>query len=256
MMDDNHIYTLSHNIKRLEQFQDNINLDYTITPSTDHKVRESEKEKTVYHKMISSLDDILQILKDEERKPADIIYLVHKEDDLTRMLYELLELGYKPRIQYEIGRITHLIMEFNEQVFILRTQQLITSVIQYPVVVDCEIIYNKMNEAMVNFNTQIFKATHKSYYTQVDIEILDEYSTVANLGMITEKPHEQLTEIDISKAYTRSLWKKSPPLCKDNMLVRNRWFPRHAGKSRQILVRDVVEGNFVGKHCARKKFPR
>jgi len=102
-------------------------------------------------------------------------------------------------------------MEFNEQVLILRTQQLITSVIQYPVVVDSEIIYNKMNEAMVNFNTHIFKANHKSYYTQVDIDILDEYRTVANLGMITEKPNEKLTEIDISKAYTRSLWKKSPP---------------------------------------------
>ena len=85
------------------------------------------------------------------------------------MLYELLELGYKPRIQYETGRITHLIMEFNEQVFIRRTHTQITSVIQDPVVVDCEIIYNKMNEAMVNFNTQIFKATHMSYYTQEDV---------------------------------------------------------------------------------------
>ena len=45
MMDDNHIYTLNYNIKRLEQFQDTIDLDYTVTPSTDYKVRESEKEK-------------------------------------------------------------------------------------------------------------------------------------------------------------------------------------------------------------------
>ena len=161
----------------------------------------------MYHKMISSIDEILQILKDEERKPADIIYLVHKDDDLTAMLFELLELGYKPQIKYDTGRITHLIMEFNEQVFILRTQQLITSVIQYPIVVDREIIYNKMNEAMVNFNTQIFKATHKSYYTQEDIDILDEYRTVANLGMITEKPNEKLSEIDISKAYTSAFCK-------------------------------------------------
>ena len=207
MMDDNHIYTLNHNIKRLEQFQDNINLDYTVTPSTDYRVRESETETTVYHKMISPIDDILQILKDEDRTPADIICLAHKDNGLTAMLFELLELGYKPRIQYDTGRITHLIMEFNEQVFILRTQQLITSVIQYPVVVDCEIIYNKMNEAMVNFNTHIFKATHKSYYTQEDIDILDEYRTVANSGMITDKPNEKLTEIDISKAYTGAFCK-------------------------------------------------
>ena len=110
MMDDNHIYTLNYNIKRLEQFQDTIDLDYTVTPSTDYRVRESEKEKTMYHKMISSIDDILQILKDDERKPADIIYLVHKDDDLTAMLFELLELGYKPKIKYDTGRITHLIL--------------------------------------------------------------------------------------------------------------------------------------------------
>ena len=64
-----------------------------------------------------------------------------------------------------------------------------------------------MNEAMVNFNTHIFKATHKSYYTQEDINILDEYRTVANLGMITYKPNEKLTEIDISKAYTGAFCK-------------------------------------------------
>ena len=45
MMDDNQIYTSNYNIKRLEQLQDTINLDYTVTPSTDYIVRESEKEK-------------------------------------------------------------------------------------------------------------------------------------------------------------------------------------------------------------------
>ena len=45
MMDDNHIYTLNYNIKRLEQLQDTINLDFTVTPSTDYIVRESERGK-------------------------------------------------------------------------------------------------------------------------------------------------------------------------------------------------------------------
>ena len=35
LMDSNHIYTLNHNIKRLEQVQDVIELDYAINPSTD-----------------------------------------------------------------------------------------------------------------------------------------------------------------------------------------------------------------------------
>ena len=159
--------------------------------------------------MISSPNDFIKILKEhtEAKLESQIIYLVHQEDDLMGMLYELINEGYKPQIKYETGRITHLILEFNGHIFILRTQQLITSVIQYPVVVESETIYNKMNEAMVKFNSHIFKATHKSYYTQLDIDILDEYRTVANIGMIRQKPKEKLNEIDVSKAYTGAFCK-------------------------------------------------
>jgi len=207
LMDSNHIYTLNHNIKRLEQVQDVIELDYAINPSTDYRVKDEEEEKHKYHKMISS--DFIKILKEhkEANLESQIVYLVHQEDDLMGMLYELINEGYKPQIKYETGRITHLILEFNGHIFILRTQQLITSVIQYPVVVESETIYNKMNEAMVKFNSHIFKATHKSYYTQLDIDILDEYRTVANIGMIRQKPKEKLNEIDVSKAYTGAFCK-------------------------------------------------
>ena len=123
------------------------------------------------------------------------------------MKYELINQGYKPQIKYETGRITHLILKFNGHIFILRTQQLITSLIQYPVVVESETIYNKMNEAMVKFNSHIFEATHKSYYTQLDIHILDEYRTVANIGMIRQKPEDNLNEMDVSKAYTGAFCK-------------------------------------------------
>jgi hypothetical protein len=45
-----------------------------------------------------------------------------------------------------------------------------------------------MNTAMVDFNKKLFKASHKSYYTQEDINILDEYRTIANTGMLSKKP--------------------------------------------------------------------
>ena len=84
---------------------------------------------------------------------------------------------------------------------------MITSIIQYSLVVDSETSDKTMNEVVVNFSIQILKATHRAHYTQVDIDILDEYRTVANLGMITEKPNGKITEIDISKAYTGAFCK-------------------------------------------------
>ena len=46
LMDSNHIYTLNHNIKRLEQVQDVIELDYAISPSTNYRVKDEEEEST------------------------------------------------------------------------------------------------------------------------------------------------------------------------------------------------------------------
>ena len=115
LMDSNHIYTLNHNIKRLEQVQDVIELDYAISPSTDYRLKDEEEEKHKTHKMISSVDDFVKILQEfkEANLESQIVYLVHQEDDLVGMLYELINQGYKPQIKYETGRITHVILEFN-----------------------------------------------------------------------------------------------------------------------------------------------
>ena len=64
-----------------------------------------------------------------------------------------------------------------------------------------------MNEAMCNFNKSLFLNGHKSYYSDVDIKILDEYRTVANTGLFIDRCDfkNDLVEIDMSKAYTFAL---------------------------------------------------
>ena len=68
---------------------------------------------------------------------------------------------------------------------------------------DEEQIYNKMSDVMFNFEMSVFKNEHKSYYSQQDINILDEFRTVANVGAILPVNDQKGTiEIEISKAYT------------------------------------------------------
>ena len=69
-----------------------------------------------------------------------------------------------------------------------------------------------MNQAMSEFRNRLFKAEHKSYYTQQDMDILDQYRTVANVGWLRQaRPRAQtarqsvgapaqdeLVEIDVS----------------------------------------------------------
>lgn len=41
-----------------------------------------------------------------------------------------------------------------------------------------------MNEAMCNFNKSLFLVRHKSFYSDIDIQVLDEYRTIANTGLL------------------------------------------------------------------------
>ncbi len=60
-----------------------------------------------------------------------------------------------------------------------------------------------MNPAMCSFNKSLFIVGHKSFYSDIDIQILDEYRTIANTGLfndIDDDIKHNLIEIDISKA--------------------------------------------------------
>jgi hypothetical protein len=76
-------------------------------------------------------------------------------------------------------------------------------------------VFNRTHDAKTEFHYQLFKAEHKSFYDNLDLEILDECRTIANVGWLkslTEKmtsskhrprtiSKSTLIEIDISKAY-------------------------------------------------------
>ena len=63
MMDGNHIYTLNHDIKKLEQRTNDVGLNYENKPSSYYRVRNDDDEKTIYHIMISTVDDTIRVLK-------------------------------------------------------------------------------------------------------------------------------------------------------------------------------------------------
>jgi hypothetical protein len=69
------------------------------------------------------------------------------------------------------------------------------------VCVSNENVYNNMEVANVNFKKKLFRKEFKSYLTELDTMSLNEYRTVANVGMLKETT-EKLVEIDVSKAYT------------------------------------------------------
>ena len=63
LADGNHIYTLNHNSKRLQQMKEN-ETDMLYV-SSDYRTHHDD-EPDVYHYMIDSVNDIIKILKSEE----------------------------------------------------------------------------------------------------------------------------------------------------------------------------------------------
>ena len=97
--------------------------------------------------------------------------------------------------------------------FSIETQQLIKYAIDGVVVVDDETTYNNMATAMSTLHSKLFIKSHKSYFTEDDLNILDEYRTKPIVGLCdknlsavgdTAPPaplgNENRIEIDISRS--------------------------------------------------------
>ena len=110
-------------------------------------------------------------------------------------MFDLKNVGYEPQIQYEIGRVTKLILKFGNTIYIIRTQQLTTQTIERPINVTSETVYNNMSYAMQQLYKQMFKQSYKSYYTKQDIDILDEYRTVVNCGIFPTSRTDALLKL-------------------------------------------------------------
>ena len=216
----NHIYTASDNMNMLRQMiPKSSNYNISVKASSDYHL--SEKEEPVECKMITSLDDIRKYTEQSEYT------LVYNGYDLSHLFYLSKQAGYEPQVRFSAGCVSELNFKFKIKInskshkeikYKVKTQNLVNNSIDGSICVRTEQIYNKMSKAMFNFNTALFKATHKSYYNEVDVEIFKECRTIPPMGEInkhyylynpkTDKDDkyfyapEVTTEIDVRKAYT------------------------------------------------------
>ena len=143
--------------------------------------------------MIDSLEDIRGLIqemgepeRDDNGKPTRrILKMIHRDDDLVKLLHGLIQAGYSPGVNFEAGRVTALKMEFNHIFCIIETQQLVKSVIDGVVVVDSEDVYNNMSQAMSALNSKLFLRSHLSHYTEQDLQVLDTYRTKPICGNLS-----------------------------------------------------------------------
>ena len=198
----NHIYPINANQDRLSHLDGEKSIDFTASKN----FYITDKTEPPKYKMFSHIDELLKLTDQDE------YYLVHKENNLTKVLYQFKKVGYEPYIRYRAGRISELKIKFTYRsadtkkiirrkaqpynistqtlekdrtvTYIISTQDLSKDTLERDIDADTEEKYNRIAEAMFIFNKKLFSSSHMSQYDDVDIEILDECRTVVPLGYL------------------------------------------------------------------------
>ena len=176
--------------------------------------------------MIEELDDILKHTEQDEYT------MIYTRNDLAKMYYQAKQAGYDPKIKSSACIVSELMFQFKIKkriiTYRIKTQNLIDS-FNASITVETEDTYNRMSRAMFEFNKSLFIPLHKSYYNDIDVEILNTCRTVAPAGKFQYFYHsnELHIEIDEDKAYTHSLTKivKIPVFKQFDI-----WMPYDCGK--------------------------
>ena len=222
LLKNNHIYPINGNQDRLFQLEGG-KRSLDIKASKNFYI--TDKTEPPKYKMFSHIDELLKLTDQDE------YYLVHKDNNLTEVLYQFKKVGYEPYIRYRAGQISELKIKFTYKsadtkkiirrrtqpyniatqtlekdktiTYTVSTQDLSKDTIERDISTNMEDKYNRIVEAMFNFNKKLFSSSHMSQYDDVDIEILDECRTVVPLGYLeTNIDVNELVEIDRTKAFT------------------------------------------------------
>ena len=210
MVKNNHIYVLNHDLKSIQQKQIETKIP-VVRASPDYYIKEVEEPPQ--YKMIRDVDEIPKI---KVEKDLNEVNLIVEDNNLTKVFFKLVSSGYEPRIRWK-GAINEIKMKFNKVTFKIRTQNLLTTSCDGSITVGNEKTFNSMSLAFYNFHKSVFNPSHKSFYSDLDLKILNESKTIVPSGLIwtmdvmldLKREKAPMTEIDISKAFTSAFLKMS-----------------------------------------------
>ena len=97
-----------------------------------------------------------------------------------------MDAGHEPGITHDLGTVSSIRLRLSNIYYIVKDQQLSQLAIQDQVALDSEAVHNTMSQAMATFSNKLFKKYHKSSYSEEDIAVLDEYRTLANVGIVKQ----------------------------------------------------------------------
>ena len=207
LVKNSHIYTLNHNLNSLKRREAPEN-NYSVTCHQHYYI--NDRKEAMKYTMINDITDVLQLKEKDEYK------IILKDNNLNKAICQLKQIGYEPQIRYNAGKTTEFTMslshlidkekkKYKEVKYIITTQHLDVDNINEDIAVDTENKYNKVSEEMFKFHKKLFTENHRSYYTDLDVEILDECRTIVPYGSFKHLVKDtELCSTDKRKAFSKS----------------------------------------------------
>ena len=207
LVKNSHIYTLNHNLNSLKRKEAPEN-NYSVKCHQHYYI--NDRKEAMKYTMINDITDVLQLKEKDEYK------IILKDNNLNKAICQLKQIGYEPQIRYNAGKTTEITMslshlidkekkKYKEVKYIITTQHLDIDNINEDIAVDTENKYNKVSEEMFKFHKKLFTENHKSYYTDLDVEILDECRTIVPYGSFKHLVKDtEPCSIDKRKAFSKS----------------------------------------------------
>lgn len=211
--DGDHIYTLDHELKSLQQRLEEEGDKTVLTVSNNYYI--NPNPKPIKYIMINDIDDLFiqmkEINKNNTTDEGIIINAIHRGDDLPHLLWQIVkENKYIPHVEFTATNITDIGLSFNSNkiMVFIKQQQLVKNEIDGIVKLENAQTYNNLSQTFTDFKFKILRNEHKSYYNQQDIDIMNECRTLANCGLMDPITNiSNLVEIDMSKAYSSAFAK-------------------------------------------------
>ena len=197
----NHIYVINNDLKNLKDVMHKTH-DMQVKVSDNYHI--DDRKKPIKCKMIDNINDLLKLTDEEDYT------LIHRDNDLPKLLHDFKQSGYEPFVKYQAGTISELKVRWrykklNKTInYTIKSQNMNNNKIDEDVVVSSERVHNRTSKAMFAMNKKIFNEAHKSHYNEVDVQVLDECRTVVPTGLLCKNEGEKLTEIDLNKAFTKA----------------------------------------------------
>jgi len=135
---------------------------------------------------MKNVDDMFNIIKEFHKFVQTFEFISYDNNLIELYILFRQKYKYKPMIKFQGGRITYLFLSFKNIKVKIQSQDLDKDLMdsKSSVRVDCEKVYNNLATTFFNFKKNIFLQNHKSHYTDLDIDILDEYRTHVSNGLI------------------------------------------------------------------------